>query len=36
MSARLYVVRTYVRPSVRPQKSFLDFNEIWHVGIVDE
>ena len=21
-----------VRPSVRPQKSFFDFNEIWYVG----
>ena len=25
-------VRPYVRPSVRPQKSFFDFNEIWYVG----
>ena len=22
----------YIRPSVRPQKSFFDFNEIRHVG----
>ena len=25
-------IRTYVRPSVCPQKSVFDFNEIWYVS----